>query len=201
MPRRLRLLALVFAAFISAAVAGCADDVSPAVRIGDLKISNDTFLDEMAEWVGNEAAVDQSVLQDSSPGTYPLELTRQLLQQRIDFELHNLEFERLGLQLDDAMRDRALTIVFGDPSAAEEPLSGFSDEFAQQYTDDVARQIVVSDELGEEGYGAWREQAYAETDIEVSPRYGTWDSDAGQIVPPPGPSGSSEPSEPVATGS
>lgn len=198
MPRR--PLALVFAALTLAAVAGCADDVSPAARIGDLKISNEVFLDEMAEWAGNEAAVDRQVLQDSSPGTYPSDLTRQLLQQRIDFELHNLEFERLGLVLDRAMRDRALTIVFGDPAAAEEPLSEFSDEFAQRYTDDVARQIAVTDELGDEGYGQWREQAYAETDIEVSPRYGTWDRQAGQIVPPTGPSGSPEPSEPVAPG-
>lgn len=196
-----RLLALVFAALTLAVTAGCADDVSPAARIGDLKISNEAFLDEMAEWAGNRAAVDEQVLQDSSPGTYPLELTRQLLQQRIDFELHNLEFERLGLALDEEMRDRALTIVFGDPSAAEEPLSEFSDDFAQRYTDDVARQIAVTDELGDEGYGEWREQAYAETDIEVSPRYGTWDRETGQIVPPAGPSESPEASEPSAPGS
>lgn len=185
MPRR--LLALAVAAFALFGATGCADDVSPAVRIGDVKIGNDAFLAEVAEWVGNPVAVDPATVADTTPGTYPLELVLQLLQQRIDLELHHQEFEVLGLELDDDMRDQALTVLFGDPSASEEAFSAFSEEFAQSFTDDVARQIAVENELGEDGYTEWRTKAYAETEIEVSPRYGTWDVASGQVVAPEGP--------------
>jgi len=185
-----RFLALVVTALVGLVGAGCADDVSPALRIGDTKIGNEAFLDEVAEWAGNPVAIDPSVLADSSPGTYPLELVRQLLQQRIDFELHNQEFEALGLELDDDLRDGALAALFGDPSASVEAFSAFSDEFAQQFTDDIARQIAVEQELGPNEYNAWRAEAYAEADIEVSPRYGTWDGESGQVTPPQGPIGS-----------
>ena len=112
------------------------------------------------------------------------------MQQRIDFELHNQEFDSLGLELDDDMRDGALAALFGDPSASVEAFSAFSAEFAQHFTDDLARQIAVEQELGPNEYNAWRAEAYAEADIEVSPRYGTWDGESGQVTPPPGPIGS-----------
>lgn len=185
MPRR--LLALAVAALALVGGAGCADDVSPAVRIGDRKIGNDAFLAEVAEWAGNPEAVDPATLGDRSPGTYPLELVSQLLAQRIDFELHRQEFDVLGLKLDDAMREQALTSIFGDPSAAEGAFSAFSEEFAQAFTDDVARQLAVQTELGEDSYTEWRTKAFAETAIEVSPRYGTWDPKSAQIIAPKGP--------------
>src|SRR5688572_16576560 len=133
------------------ASAGCADDVSPAARIGDLKISNDALLDEVAEWAGNPAAIDPATLADAAPGTYPLELVRQLLQQRVDFELHRMEFEALDLELDDELRDQALGVLFGDPAAAEQAFAAFSDEFAASFVDDVSRQIGVQNELGDDG--------------------------------------------------
>lgn len=185
MPRRLLAPALVALAVLLAS--GCADSVSPAVRVGADKIGNDEFLAEVAEWAGNPAAVDPSMLGEPTPGTFPLELARQLLQQRIDFTLHNQEFAKLGLELDEAMREQALTVLFGDPSAADAAFSEFSAAFAAAFTDDVARQIAVSEALGEDLYGTWRTEAYAETDIEVSPRYGSWDPESGQIVAPTGP--------------
>lgn len=184
MPRR--LLALAVAALALLAGAGCADDVSPAVRVGDVKIGNDAFLAEVAEWAGNPAAVDPATLADASPGTYPLELARQLLQQRIDFALHNQEFEALHLKLDDAMREQGLTSIFGDPAAAEQAFSEFSEEFAMAFTDDVARQLAVQTELGE-GYADWRTKTYAEAEVEINPRYGTWDRTIGEVVAPAGP--------------
>lgn len=182
-----RLLAPALFALAVLLASGCADSVSPAVRVGVDKIGNDEFLAEVAEWVGNPAAVDPSMLGEPTPGTFPLELARQLLQQRIDFTLHNQEFAKLGLKLDEAMREQALTVLFGDPSAAADAFSEFSAEFASAFTDDVARQIAVSEALGEDDYNTWRTAAYAETDIEVSPRYGSWDPESGQIVAPIGP--------------
>jgi hypothetical protein len=177
----------VVAALALVVSAGCANDVSPAARIGDTKISTGDLLDEVAEWVANPAAVDPATVADTTPGSYPLDLVRQLLQQRIDFQLHRTEFDALGLKLDADLREQALTVLFGDPSAADQAFAAFSDDFAAEFVDDIARQVAVQNELGDDGYSAWRTKAYEEADIEVNPRYGTWDADSGQIVAPAGP--------------
>lgn len=198
MPRR--LLAPLAALLALTLGAGCADDVSPAARVGDVTIGNNEFLDEMAEWVGNPNAVPPDVAAAAAPGAFPGELTRQLLTQRVDFELHAQEFESLGLELDQASRDAAIEAVFGDALQAETALEPFTDAFATEFLNDVARQLAVQEALGED-YPQWRQQAYTTTEIEVSPRFGSWDAASGQILPPdgprPAPSGTADPLAPV----
>jgi hypothetical protein len=181
-----RLLAPLAALLALTIGAGCADDVSPALRVGDATIGNAEFLDELAEWTGNENAVPPEAAVAGAPGAFPGDLTRQLLTQRIDFEVHGQEFEALGLELDAADREAAVQAIFADPTQAEESLAPFSDDFADAFIDDVARQLAVQEALGEQ-YETWRQQAFATTTIEVNPRYGTWDAAAGSITPPAGP--------------
>jgi hypothetical protein len=180
-----RLLALLIAGLALLSATGCADDVSPALRVGDTKISNDELLKEIDQWVHNPVAVDAGQLEGLAPGAYPGDLVRQLLRQRIDFAIHNAEFERRHLELNDQLRQDALTALFGDPAGAEQAYAAFSKEFADEFTDDVARQIAVQDDLGDDGYVKWLTDAYAKTDIEVNPRYGTWDPTSRQVTAPP----------------
>src|SRR5690606_10518688 len=126
--------------------AGCADQVSPAIRVGDTTVSNDELLDEVDQWINNPVAVDPAQVSGLTPGGYPGELVRQLILQRIDFMLHAQEFERLGLEVTDERRNDALVALFGDPSAAGDAFSAFSDGFAASFTDDVARQLAVQEE-------------------------------------------------------
>jgi hypothetical protein len=175
----------VIAGLALVSAAGCADDVSPALRVGDTKISNAELLSEIDQWVHNPLAVDASQLEGRAPGAYPGDLVRQLLRQRIDFAIHNAEFERRHLKLDDKLREDALTAQFGDPAGAEQAYAAFTKEFADEFTDDVARQIALQDELGDDGYVAWLTDAYAKTEIEVNPRYGTWEPTSRQVTPPP----------------
>ena len=187
-----RLLALPVAGFALLTATGCADDVSPALRVGDVTISNDEFMDEVDEWMGNPVAVDPSTLTTAAPGAHPGELVRQLLTQRIDIVLHNQEFDALGLELTDDLREQALEAVFQQAvqsgvsaeDAAEEAFAAFSDDFAEEYTDDIARQLAVQDELGQQGYSEWAAEAYDDVDIEVNSRYGRWDSTSRTIEPP-----------------
>lgn len=182
-----RLCSVVLLGVVAlAGAAGCADDVSPAVEVGDVRIGNDALIDEVAEWAGNPQAVNPDALTGFTEGTYPIDLVNQILQQRIEFELHRAEFDRLDLQLDDDLRQRALAFVLGDPAAADQAFAAFSDDFADAFVDDVARQLAVSDELGQEGYAAWRTEAMT-SDIEVNPRYGTWNAESGSIDSPSGP--------------
>lgn len=183
-----RLLPLVAASLALSLSAGCADDVSPAARIGDIRISDDDLLAEVAEWAGNGAAVDPNQLLGQAPGTYPQQLVGAILQQRIDLALHAEQFEELGLELTDDLRAEAISALFGaDPSVAQEALGGFSEDFADAYLDDITMQIAVESEMGQEAYLAWRTEALTEAEVEISPRYGSWDAEAGTIVGPEGP--------------
>lgn len=183
MPRR--LLTALLAGLVALGAAGCADQVSPAIRVGDDTVGNDELLAEVDQWAGNPLAVDPAQLSDRTPGGYPGPLVRQLIRQRIDFMVHQQEFERLGLEVTDERRDAALRALFGDPAAAEEAFAAFSEDFAASFTDDVARQIAVQEELGDEAYSSWYVEAYQSTDIAVGSRYGTWDPATLDIVPPP----------------
>jgi len=181
--RRLFALSLALAALLAA---GCTDDVSPAIRVGDATVSNDELLDEIDQWINNPVAVDPGQLTGLTPGGYPGDLVRQLIRQRIDFMVHEAEFDRLGLEVTEELRDSALVALFGDPAAAEDAFAAFTDGFASDFTDDVARQIAVQEELGDDGYTAWYADAYATAEIEVNPRYGTWDAATQTVVAPPG---------------
>lgn len=181
MPRR--ILSLVLVALVAAGAAGCADQVSPAIRVGDASVSNDELLDEIDQWINNPVAVDPAQVSGLTPGGYPGELVRQLILQRIDFMLHEQEFDRLGLEVTDERRNEGLVRLFGDPAAAGDAFSAFSEEFASSFTDDVARQVAVEAELGED-YAAWYAEAYGSTDIEVNPRYGTWDPATRSVTAP-----------------
>lgn len=186
--RRRRLALLLAAPALVALASGCADDVSPAARVGDLEITDEALMDEVEEWAGNPAAFDQSELQGLNPGTYPMRLVDVILQQRIDLELHRAAFDELDLELTDGIRTGALAQLFqGDVDLARQALEGFSDPYADRYIDDIARQLAVEQELGTEGYARWRADAYRDTGIEVSPRYGAWDAEAQSVVAPDGP--------------
>ena len=128
-------------------------------------------------------------LADQTPGTYPHGARCDaLIQQRIDIELHDQEFEELDLELDDeACGAGARPALPGDLALAEQALAGFSEEFATRCVDDVARQIAVQTELGDEAT-ARGGPGPPEADIEVSPRYGSWDpDDRPGRSPPDGP--------------
>lgn len=187
-----RRLAALLALPLAAAVlgAGCAEDVSPAIRVGDVAITDEELMDEVEEWAGNAAAFDPTQLQQLNPGTYPMRLVNVILQQRIDLELHRARFEELDLELTDQLRRSALVqLLGGDEAVADQAIEGFSDDYAEQYLDDIGRQLAVELELGQQGYAQWRLDAYRSTDIDVSPRYGEWDAEAQSVVAPRAPSG------------
>jgi hypothetical protein len=181
-----RSLALLTALTALLLASGCADDVSPAARVGDVTVGNDALLHEVSEWAGNQAMIGQTQATASGPGTYEMEFVRQLLQQRITLEVHRREFDKLGLQLDDSLRQQAHD-VFVDPANPADPFEAFSEDYAAELIDAVARAIAVQTELGDDGYSEWRSTDYLKVPVEVSPRYGTWDAGTSQIVAPSGP--------------
>lgn len=189
MPRR--LLPPALAGFALVLTAGCADQVSPAVRIDGATIGNDELLDEVAEW-GDNAAILTAVqfptelVEGQAPGSYSTELVTFVLGTRIGFELHRAELDDRGLEITDEQREAVRAQLFADPAQTEQVLSEFSADYSDRLVDDVAAQIAVQDELGED-YETWITGAYEGADVEVNPRYGSWDDATQQVAPPDGP--------------
>ena len=166
---------------------GCADDVSPAVEVNSLKLSDGQLMDEVAEWANNPSAYPPEQLATHNPGTYPMELVTAILGQRIDLALHHQEFVARHLELSDDLRSQAISVLFqGDMQTAQQALGGFSEKYQKAYVDEITEQLAVEDAVGED-YQAWRSREYLEADIHVSARYGTWDGANGAVVPPEGP--------------
>ncbi len=183
---RRRLLTLVALALLGALSAACAEDVAPAARIGDRTITEQELLDEVAEWAANEQtqrSVDLRATASSSG--YAMGPVVSILQERIVFEVTGPAFDDLGVELDDQMITDALTVLLGDPSQAESAFAGFSQAYADEYVEELAKGIVVQGQLGDEGFVDLIRDATR--DVEVNPRYGTWDPENISIVPPEGP--------------
>ena len=187
MPRR--LLALAVAALVLVVSTGCASDVSPAAVIDGRKISNDDFMAEVAEWAGSPTLIKNLQLespQGSGPGSYSTAFTDIVMSIRIGFELQNAKFDELGLTLTDQQVSDVRSAIFQDPADTEALFTELGETYGDRLAADVARQFAVQDALGAD-YQAWLAGAYADTKVEVNPRYGTWDAETGQVVAPDGP--------------
>lgn len=186
MPRR--LLPLAALVVVVALTAGCADDVSPAAQVGDdIEISTDDLLTEVGEWAGSEGMVSGLQLGDpagAGEGSYSTTFVNAVLGYRIAFELHREQFDALGLELTDQELAEVRSGIFGEQS--EEILGQLDPDYADQLVEDVAIQFAVTQAMAEE-YEAWLVDALTVTEIDVNPRFGSWDSQSGTVVPPEGP--------------
>lgn len=187
---RRRLLLLVALVVAGGLASGCADDVAPAVRIGDaVAVSQDQLLAELDEWAGSPSLLGQlgvTGAEGAGAGSYSTAFVDYLLSNRVSFELHNLQFEELGLKLAEEDLSAIRSGLFADPAATAAVFEELGDEYEEELLADVARQVAVGDAMGED-YPAWQAEAFTRTDIEINPRFGSWDSQVGQVVAPLGP--------------
>ena len=175
---------------VGALSTGCADDVAPAVRVGDsIEISNDDLLAEVAEWAGSPTLLEQlqvATAQGDGEGSYSTSFVDFLLTNRITFELHNAQFTELGLELTDQERAEVRSGLFPDPAVSEMVFEELSGSYGERLVADVARQFAVTEAMADT-YQTWQVEALAGTDIDVNPRYGSWDPQGASVAPPSGP--------------
>ncbi len=181
-----RLAAPLTVALALLAMAACADAVSPAARVGDLTISNEELLDEVDSWAASPtllSALGLASVEGDGPGSYSQGFVGFVLANRISFEAHRAQFDALGLEMSAGDLRDVREGLLQDPETTQAAMEELGD-YADQLVEDVARQFLVEQEMGAD-YDAWRAEALG-ADIEVNPRYGTWDPTAG-LVPPEGP--------------
>ena len=187
MPRRLQL---AFAALALAAIAGsgCAYQVAPAIRVGDLTVTHEQLADELEEWAGNEATqASQTLTIVGTRHGFAQQPASEIIGERIILGLFEDEFERRGLELTQADRDNAFVLIGIDPSQEEQLLGGFSDAYRAEYLERWAKVAAVQADpsIGTDLRSVIGDGA---DDVELSSRYGTWDPIGFVVSPPPGPS-------------
>lgn len=188
MPNRL-LAALVLALTAALGATGCADDVSPALTVGDTKIGNDALMDEVEQWASSPtllAALQLPSMEGARPGSYPQALVGMVAANRVTWEVHKEQFDELGLELTDEDRDMVRSDLFGDPTATQAVFQELSESYGNSLVEDLAKQFEVSEAMGAD-YQMWVIDALGADDISVNPRYGTWNGSTAQITPPSGP--------------
>ena len=170
---------------VAVGTGGCADDVAPAARVGDATITHDELMAEAAEWAGNDdmqLSVDLPVA--GLPVAYASAPLGNILAEHIVLEILGQEFERRDLEITEDARLQAFAFLGIDATQEEQFFGGFSREYGQdllvRWQKAGAVQIAVGDEI--------RDLIAAEAgDVEVNPRYGTWDPATLSITPPVGP--------------
>jgi len=184
-----RLLPLAALVVVVSLGAGCAEDVAPAARAGDaVVISNDDLMAEAKEWVASPKLLEQvgiTTTAGAGPGSYASPFVGVVLTNRIRFDLNREQFDALGLTLTDDDLATSRAGLFPDPSITEVVLEQLTPAFGDRLVEDLARVTAVSEAMGD-GYEVWFASATS-SGIEVSSRYGSWDRQAGAVVPPAGP--------------
>ncbi len=166
-------------------LAGCADDVSPAARIGDVTITHDELMDEAAEWAGNDATqASQQLAVEGVPAAYSSAPVAIILSERIILDLLGAEFDRRDLEITPEAEAQAFALIGIDPSQEEALLGGFSDGYRADYLERWAKAGALQLEIGDELQELLRQRA---SEVEVNPRYGTWDPTTFNVTPPAGP--------------
>ena len=185
MPRRLLPVAALALAVLAGT--GCADEVDPAARVGDTTVSHDELMTEVEAWASSPTLLGVLGLADpaASGHSFSSGFVGDVLEYRIGFEVNNLEFERLGLELSASDLEDVRANLFQNPADTEATLAELAD-YGDELIEDVARSFKLQNELAD-GYQAWAAEAYPAADIKVSPRYGTFDLQTGSIDPPEGP--------------
>jgi hypothetical protein len=179
-PTRRRLTLLVAAIAAAGLVgAGCSEQ-SAALRVGDTTVSQSDFEDELDAFAALPGGAEAA--RGDARDSYTQEFVGAVLEQRIGFILTEQLFDERGLELTED--DIAATAAqVGDQ------LDDMPRDLRDSLIEDVARQTLLANELGQEEYGRALTDAADSTDIEVSTHYGSWDTDEFTVVPPEGPAG------------
>ena len=185
-----RRLVPILAATVVAGLAasGCASQ-AVGVRVGDETYSQADMTGELEAYGENEAlfppdSQQTAQIQGELAGSYSQDFVSQVVSQRVTYMLVQKVFDDHNLELSDGERTAAQTQLAS--RMGNQAIDEFPAEYRQRFVDDEARVLRLLDEMGEDDLNAAILDEARSSDIEVSSRFGDWDRDQLQVVPPVG---------------
>jgi hypothetical protein len=163
-------------AVLALAATGCADDSDvDAATVGSQTLSADAFVDEVETIAGTEELVEMGLDADGEMlGSYSRDFVDQVLDNRIFFMLFVQVAEEEGIETTDSDRAQAEQYWLSDQTMWGAGYPSFPESYRDQMVEDVATGIAVQTALGD----GWQTALIAAADdVEVTPRFGTWDLD------------------------
>jgi hypothetical protein len=197
-----RLAALLAAvALAGLAATGCAEQ-SAAIRVDDATVSRSDFEDQLDLVYENEGfrnalfggvTQDQLRAEGDPPGTYRQEFVGALASLHVQFLVVGRILDDEGLEVSDDARAQAEGVFEGAGG------EGVPQDVLDQFIEGIAGTGTVQQELAGEALDAALQRVMDGSTIELDSRYGTWDAEQFTVVPPAGPAGGADTSEPEAT--
>jgi hypothetical protein len=189
-----RLVSLLAAVSVAGlAATGCAEQ-SAAIRVDDATVSRRDFEDqldyvyehdEFRDLLFPGVTQDQLRADDDPPGTYRQDYVGALAGVQVQFLVVDRLLDDHGIDISDDHREAVVAELDQLPGGTD----AVPDGMREQYIDGFAGFETLRDELAEDELDAALQEVIDGSTIEVSPRYGSWDSDQFTVVPPPGPAG------------
>jgi hypothetical protein len=185
-----RRLVPVFAAavVVGLAASGCASQ-AVGVRVGDETYSQADMTGEL-EAYGDNAALfppdsqQTAQIQGELAGSFSQDFVTQVVSQRVTYMLVEKVFDDRNLELtadERTVAENQLATRMGNQA-----IDDFPHEYRQRFVDDEARVLRLLDEMGEDDLNSAILDEARSSDIEVSSRFGEWDDNQLQVVPPVG---------------
>ncbi len=173
---------------VGLAASGCASQ-AVGVRVGDHTYSQADMVDELDAYGHNDAlwrssGQQVSAIQGELGDSYSQDFVSDLVQQRITFMLAQELFDEHRLHLTEGVRSASEGQLASQ--IGQDAIDQFPDDYRERLVDDLSRLNLVAQELGEDELNSAMLDKARSNEIEVSPRFGEWDEDQLQVVPPAG---------------
>jgi hypothetical protein len=179
---------LAAAVVVGLAASGCASQ-AVGVRVGGETYSQADMVGELDAYGENEALFppdgqQTAQIQGELAGSYSQDFVSQVVSQRVTYMLVEKVFDDRDLELTDEERTVAEDQLAG--RMGNEAIDNFPEEYRQRFADDEARVLRLLDEMGEDELNSAILDEARSSEIEVSSRFGDWDENQLEVVPPLG---------------
>lgn len=185
-----RITSLIAAVAVAGlAATGCSEQ-SAAVRVGDTTVSRSDFEDELDLFYEDDelrtfvfGQVDRAQLRGDMAGGYAQQYVGAVAGLHVQFLVAETVLDDEGFELTDDDRSAAENLV---EQAVPDGVDRLPDDLRGDFVDGVAALTRLQDELGEEEFNEAMTAGFEQADVDISSRYGTWDTDQFTVTPPGG---------------
>jgi hypothetical protein len=179
---------LAAAVVVGLAASGCASQ-AVGVRVGGETYSQADMVGELEAYGENESlfppdSQQTAQIQGELAGSFSQDFVSQVVSQRVTYMLVQKVFDDRDLELtadERTVAENQLATRMGNQAVDDFPA-----KYRHRFVDDEARVLRLLDEMGEDDLNSSILDEARSSEIEVSSRFGDWDENQLQVIPPTG---------------